>query len=489
MRAYGPSGMNMSLRGSLRAVRPGVQLLDEQVQKWQRSEKMRLCTAWLLGIGFIAGLLAKYMGGCGRADSSVATSFSDYIAREEPEFQWKQTDEKTIQNGRMIDLHLVSQVWQGIKWEHRLVVFLPQKVEFPGTAVLLNTGGDAGPLDRMLGMAAANGAGCVFAILYQIPNQPLFGDLTEDNLIAHTFVEFLKSDDATWPLLFPMVKSVVKALDALQAFGKEKLQQSIEGFVITGASKRGWTTWLTGAVDPRVKAIMPMVYDNLNIPAQMPHQLETWGEYSEQIEEYTRRGLQQQLSSDRGKKLVAMADPHSYLNKLTMPKLIVNGTNDRYWTLDSLNLYWKDLPGQNYVLYCPNVGHGLQPDGTQNVGAEELAEMRSRPITSLQSFARLIASGKPLPKLTWRHETVDGKARLTVTSDPRPKEVRLWTARSDTKEFRTAHWESRSMAAQDGVFVGELPLPEKGCAALLGEAVYEVEGRPMHLSTQVSVVP
>ncbi len=30
-------------------------------------------------------------------------------------------------------------------------------------------------------------------------------------------------------------------------------------FIVAGASKRGWTTWTTGAVDKRVIAIVPIV--------------------------------------------------------------------------------------------------------------------------------------------------------------------------------------------------------------------------------------
>ena len=36
---------------------------------------------------------------------------------------------------------------------------------------------------------------------------------------------------------------------------------------MTGASKRGWTTWTIGAVDKRVKAMAPLVLDCLNMRA------------------------------------------------------------------------------------------------------------------------------------------------------------------------------------------------------------------------------
>jgi PhoPQ-activated pathogenicity-related protein len=85
--------------------------------------------------------------------------------------------------------------------------------------------------------------------------------------------------------LFPMTKAAVRAMDALQS-----VDGGLRRFVVTGASKRGWTTWLTGAFDERVAGIVPVVFDNLRFEAQLPHQLVTWGRYSERVGDYTGRG-------------------------------------------------------------------------------------------------------------------------------------------------------------------------------------------------------
>ena len=125
---------------------------------------------------------------------------------------------------------------------------------------------------------------------------------------------------------------------------------------MTGGSKRGWTTWLTGAVDDRVVAIAPMVIVMLNLGKQGPNQLKVWGKYSEQIDDYVERGLTEKTETPEGTKLWKMVDPFTYRDRLTKPKLLINGTNDRYWTLDALDLYWDGLKGPKYLVELPNAG-------------------------------------------------------------------------------------------------------------------------------------
>jgi PhoPQ-activated pathogenicity-related protein len=84
----------------------------------------------------------------------------------------------------------------------------------------------------------------------------------------------------------PMVKAVVKAMDAVQAFSQTLEGPSVERFVVAGASKRGWTTWLTGAVDSRVAAIVPMVMPILNIMPNMNHHFQAYNGWSFALSDY-----------------------------------------------------------------------------------------------------------------------------------------------------------------------------------------------------------
>src|SRR5688572_25236547 len=223
-------------------------------------------------------LLLGMLLGC-RASADLA----GYVAAPTPDFRWTKQSESAVGSVKIVNLQVRSQTWRGIAWDHTIQVFIPPAMKHPRTALLLVTGGSPGTSDTLLGAAVAPRLEAPVAILYNIPNQPLFEGKSEDDLIAHTFEEYLKSGDETWPLLFPMVKSAARAMDAIQALSRKEWAAPVEDFVVTGASKRGWTTYLTAAVDRRVRAIAPMVFDNLNFNAQMPRQLELWGRYSEQI--------------------------------------------------------------------------------------------------------------------------------------------------------------------------------------------------------------
>ena len=175
----------------------------------------------------------------------------EYVAKPEPNFAWNLEKTSNLGNGTVYTIHLVSQNWQGIKWEHRLLVLRPKDVKPTDTMLLLNTGGNPGGAMQYIALELTECIGSPIAILFNIPNQPLYGGKKEDALIAETFVRFLdnKGQDESWPLLFPMVKSVVKSMDVLQAFTKKEWNHEVKNFVISGASKRGWTSWLTGAAD------------------------------------------------------------------------------------------------------------------------------------------------------------------------------------------------------------------------------------------------
>jgi PhoPQ-activated pathogenicity-related protein len=414
--------------------------------------------------------------------SPARADLSEYLRKPEPVFAWK-LNEKIERDGNTIhDLRLVSQTWQGIKWEHDLQVYQPKGVRPSATLLLWNTGGRPKPESMTLGLKLAQLVQAPCAFLYGIPNQPLLGGKSEDALIAETFVRYLNDKDEKWPLLFPMVKSLVKAMDALQAFARQEWKTPVKSFIVTGASKRGWTTWLTAASDPRVKAIAPMVIDTLNMRAQMDHQLDTLGAYSDQVHEYTERGLVPVPNTPTAERLWKMVDPYFYRDRLTMPKLLINGNNDPYWSTNALNLYWDGLKGDKWVLYVANAGHNLEQldiDGQPD---------RSRAIHGLAAFARHVIRNNPMPKLTWKHDDAEGKPRFTVPCTPEPKGGRLWVAEAPTRDFRKATWRSRPLEKNGDSFGGVIDSPAKGFRAFYAELDYVIGDLPYHLSTTLRVV-
>lgn len=416
----------------------------------------------------------------------AAGVLADYALARDPATRCEHVADGEIAGGRYSTCRLVSQTWRGAEWAHELSIYCPPDPASTDTMLLWIDGGSAGkvpeagkvigPSDTVKTLALfANAAGLSAAVVRQVPYQPMFDGLSEDDLIAHTFVEFARTGDASWPLLLPMVKSAVEAMTAAGKIARDRFGLDVDGFVVTGASKRGWTTWLAAAVDDRVRAALPMVIDMLSLERHVELQFASFGAMSDKLEDYTSRGIEKLLLTPRGRELIDIVDPYRYRDRITQPKLIALGTNDPYWPLESLDLYFDGLSGPRWVSYAPNEGHGLPP--------VRLAGL----VAALGRHA--IGAGR-LPDLRWEFALTEEGVACTVRSDEQPTEVVLWQATSPSRDFRQARWTSAPVAAgADGAASWQAMLgrPTEGHAAALVECHYAREPVPLVLTTSVHV--
>lgn len=405
-------------------------------------------------------------------DNTPPRELRDFLRKADPSYH-----SQLRRDGASWAIDLTSQTWQGSAWNHTLLLQDIPKPSKRGLGVLFITGNGPRPGDRSILPQIAQAANLPAAMLFNIPNQPLYGS-SEDELIAYTFDQYLTTHDPSWPLLFPMTKSVIRAMDAIVAATKDTANP-ITRFIVSGASKRGWTTWLTAAAgDDRVVAIAPMVIDNLNLGKQMRHQLEAFGKYSEQIEAYTKRGLQRKFMSPEGKHLGEIVDPYSYRSQIKVPTLIVTGSNDPYWAADACRQYWDDLKQPKWLVTVPNVGH--------NLGGGKQA------IETFGAFCRSVAGQFSMPKEVWTVRQSGDKVSVSLKS-PNAKLTKLtiWVAESATQDFRSSVYKASAVkeVSEATKVEAEIDLSQTQNTSVFAEATYKEDGYTYRLCCPTTVYP
>ncbi len=435
-------------------------------------------------------------------DTLGSTALEDYVNTPDPSYGYTLSRTVAGSGYTLYVLDMKSQTWRSAAdvnktvWQHWVQLIVPNGA-LKETAVLLIDGGStrANPptsVDALLAQLAIM-MQSVFVILPTVPNQPLTftGDpgnpRTEDEIISYTFRQFMDNLGApgneTWPALLPMVKSAVAAMDATQSFiPSVRPTESIDDFLVTGFSKRGWTTWLTAAVDDRVRAIVPGVIDVLNLDEQMKHHYEFYGSFSSAIHDYVDQNVVQEIFTPESVELGRIVDPYSYFaggRFDDMPKLLLNSSGDEFFVPDSAQFYFDDIPGtENYLRYMPNTGHGL--DDVQ-------AGM------SIVSFYDAVVNNHALPQFSWSTRW-DGQ--ITAETVTAPTGVKVWratnpTARDFRDAFTTLTWTSSNLApSPDGKYRAEAILPPGGGAhAFFIEFTYpSLSGFDFVFTTQISVV-
>lgn len=289
--------------------------------------------------------------------------------------------------------------------------------------------------------------------------------------------------DDLWLVRLAMVKSGVRALDAIQVFMASAAGGGvkIDSFVVSGGSKRGWTTWLVAVVDQRVIAIIPAVIDALNSEEITKHHFEAYGFFSTALIDYVNHKLfPDKVGTPEYQHILAIEDPYNYLkrDRLKIPKFMINASGDQFFLPDNSQFYYDKIQGEKHIRYVPNAKH--------NLAGSDASE-------SMLAFYEAVLNNRPRPQFSWKKQR-DGS--LVVTVKDKPKEVNLWQATNPkARDFRVdtigkAYTSTPLKEQKPGVYVGRVERPAAGFTAFFVELTYDSGGKyPFKFTTEVSVVP
>jgi PhoPQ-activated pathogenicity-related protein len=425
----------------------------------------------------------------------VTTALDRYVNAPDTNYSYTALKTNSSAGQTTYVLELRSQVWltptqvNRTLWKHWLVIVKPTGVT--NTQALLfidggSNGGSAPTAAEDVHILIATNTQTVVAQLKMVPNEPLTfagesSSRSEDGIIAYSWDKYLKTGDERWPARLPMTKAAVRAMDTVTAFCASPSGggATVDKFVVAGGSKRGWTSWTTAAVDRRVVGIIPASIDVLNMPACMSHQYSAYGFWADAVGDYTTMGIMTNYGTPQFAALMAIEDPYSYRERLTMPKFEIFGAGDQYFLPDSSQFYFHDLPGVKYMCCVPNADHGLNYDAYMTVFA----------------YYQSLVTNTPLPQFSW---SLQSSNTVRVLASDSPDVVKLWEATNpNARDFRLmtigAAWQSTVLTDQGGgVYLGPVSNPAQGWKAFFVELTYNRAGSglmPLKFTTQVYVVP
>ena len=370
---------------------------------------------------------------------SNETAIIDYINKTRNQYSYQLIDSTISKNWKSYHIKMMSGEWLNedyvneTEWWHYVDIIIPNEI-ITDKGLLFIDGGtkkeDYFRLDSLAVKFAVDSKSIIINVS-NIPFQPINfkeskqDEFLEDDLIAYAWNKFLttgaKNDDLEWLPRFPMTRAVVRAMDLAEEIAIDQ-KINLNKFVISGASKRGWTSWITAAVDDRVISVIPIVIDMLNLLPSFENHYRSYGEFSYAVKEYIDYNIHNWMFKDEFKTLMKYVEPYNYIDKYTIPKYIVNAGSDQFFATDSWRYYYSELPGEKLLRYVPNANHSMNGRYLDK---------------NLMAFYMRIIKNKKLPELDWK---LTNDSIIVNVNSSEKYDVSLWTANnSQGRDFRL--WE------------------------------------------------
>ena len=240
-----------------------------------------------------------------------------------------------------------------------------------------------------------------------------------------------------------MVKGAYQSMRAAQEFMNERKVAEIDGWVVMGTSKRGWTTWMIGSSTckncPKIKGIIPMVPIEPTFFEGVHQMWRSFGAFSWAFKDYTDKDIiMPGFDTDSWKIAEDILDPLSYTEEMTkMPKLVIVASGDEFMQFEWTNLWWDKLPGEKHLLILPNTKHSMFSN----------TPMLANAIAWF--FIRIRDGDTTSHDFTSSFDEKNGKISVEIAEDSlRPLEVSIRYAETLSTERRDVRWVSA--AEEDG---------------------------------------
>ena len=209
-----------------------------------------------------------------------------------------------------------------------------------------------------------------------------------DATLGWSFREFIydPNHDPMWLTNIVMVKAAAQCIKATEEFLETRGIIKTNGWVISGASKRGWTALLLGSANQtisgvKVVGLAPLVPIMPDLKKAIHRQWQSYGGYSWAFKDYMNTGICHDMDGEEMEEVYKIVDPLSYMDRLEgIPKLIIMSSDDEFMQFDWTNIWYDQMKGESHLQIVANSEHtmitGIMPS-----------------LTSIGSFVRSIASG------------------------------------------------------------------------------------------------
>jgi PhoPQ-activated pathogenicity-related protein len=399
-----------------------------------------------------------------------------YVNKPDPNYAWFDTGVRVnmlTSEGHM--LNLTSQQWLdpsrahlrdgGSIWTHQVLTIVPKNLKIKNKGIIYITGGcnenpsvpkatDEEPLAMN---DVATDIGAIGVVLNQIPNchmvypsDPSQRGRAEDAMIAWAWHQFMETGDPEWLPRLPMVKAAMAAMRAVQEYTKEAGIADIDGWLVSGASKRGWTTWMVGSVNcptcPKIDAIAPVVPIVPNLREGVHHMWRAYGGFTFAFDDYTDVNFTTLIDDDRTTELFKIVDPIHYVDRLArLPKTVLVSSDDEFmmfeWTSN-----WKNIfQGETHLYIADNAEHSY---ATGIVGL----------VRDLSNFANSVFLGGQRPEFDYDLDQESGTITVRVPENQSLSKVVYRHGNTLSRKRRDFRWATAAVRGDDGNFSCPLPL-------------------------------